>query len=231
MKRNWNSCALLVRDIKWCSHCGKWMSFFKNMNTKLLYDPATPLLDIQFSSVQSLSHVWLFVTQWTAARQASLSITNTWSIPKPMSIELVMPWNHFILCRPLLLLPSIFPSIRVFPMSQLFASGGQRIGVSASTSVLPMNTQDWSPLGGTRWISCSPRDSQEFCPTPQFKSINSSALSRVQTFVTPWTVARQTPLSMGFSRQEYWSGLPCPSPGDLPHPVIESASLMSNLHC
>ena len=153
MKRNWNSCALLVRDIKWCSHCGKWMSFFKNMNTKLLYDPATPLLDIQFSSVQSLSHVWLFVTQWTAARQASLSITNTWSIPKPMSIELVMPSNHFILCRPLLLLPSIFPSIRVFPVSQLFASGGQRIGVSASTSVLPMNTQDYSPLGWTGWIS------------------------------------------------------------------------------
>ena len=106
-----------------------------------------------FSSVQLLSHVWLFVTQWTAACQASLSITNTWSIPKPMSIELVMPSNHFILCRPLLLLPSIFPSIRVFPMSQLFASGGQRIGVSASTSVLPMNTQDYSPLGWTGWIS------------------------------------------------------------------------------
>ena len=61
-----------------------------------------------------LSRVWLFVTPWTAAREASLSITNSQSPPKPMSIESVMPYNHFILCRPLLLLPSIFPSIRVF---------------------------------------------------------------------------------------------------------------------
>ena len=66
------------------------------------------------SSVQSLSHVQLFVTPWTAACQASLSITNSWSWPKLMSIELVMPSNHLILCRPLLLPPSIFPSIRVF---------------------------------------------------------------------------------------------------------------------
>ena len=70
--------------------------------------------EYQFSSVQSLSHVRLFATPWTAAWQASLSITNSWSPPKPMSIESVMPSNHLILCRPLLLLPSIFPSIRVF---------------------------------------------------------------------------------------------------------------------
>ena len=110
-----------------------------------------------FSSVQSRSHVWLFATPWTAARQASLSITNSWSFLKLMSIESVMPSNHLILCRPLLLLPSIFPSIRVFSMSQFFASGGQSIGVSASTSVLPMNTQDWSPLGWTGWISLQPK--------------------------------------------------------------------------
>ena len=67
----------------------------------------------EFSSVQSLSHVQLFVTPWTAACQACLSITNSWSPPKPMSIEAVMPSNHLILCRPLLLLPSVFPSIRV----------------------------------------------------------------------------------------------------------------------
>ena len=66
------------------------------------------------SSVQLLSRVWLFVTPWTAAHQASLSITNSRSLPKPMSIESVMPSNHLILFRPLLLLPSIFPSIRVF---------------------------------------------------------------------------------------------------------------------
>ena len=68
----------------------------------------------QFSSVQSLSRVRLFVTPWTAARQASLSITNSWSLFNLMSIELVMPSNHLILCHPLLLLASIFPSIRVF---------------------------------------------------------------------------------------------------------------------
>ena len=67
-----------------------------------------------FSSVQLLSRVWLFVTPWTTARQASLSITNSWSLPKLMSIELVMASIHLIFCRPLLLLPSIFPSIRVF---------------------------------------------------------------------------------------------------------------------
>ena len=77
-----------------------------------------------------------------SAFQTSLSITNSWSPPKPMPIELVMPSNHLILCHPLLLLPSIFLNIRVFQMSQLFASGGQSIGVSASKSVLPMNTQD-----------------------------------------------------------------------------------------
>ena len=69
---------------------------------------------LQFSSVQSLSHFRVFATPWSAARQASLSITNSWSLLKLMSIELVMPSNHLILCHPLLLLPSNFPSIRVF---------------------------------------------------------------------------------------------------------------------
>ena len=71
-------------------------------------------VSVQFSSVQSLSHVWLFAPPWTAACQASLSITNSWSLLERISIELVMPSNHLFLCRPLLLLPSIFPSIRVF---------------------------------------------------------------------------------------------------------------------
>ena len=70
-----------------------------------------------------------------------------------------------------------FPASGSFPVSQLFASGGQSIGVSASTSVLPMNTQDWFPLGLTGGSPCSPRDSQESSPISQFKSINSSALS------------------------------------------------------
>ena len=106
----------------------------------------------QFSSVQAFRHVWLFATPWIAARQASLSITNSQSLLKLMPIESVMPSNHLILCCTLLLLPSIFPSIRVFPMSQLFTWGGQSIEVSASASVLPVNTQDWSPLGWTGWI-------------------------------------------------------------------------------
>ena len=73
--------------------------------------------------------------------------------------------------------PQSFPASGSFQMSQLLATSGLSIGVSASTSVLPMNTQDWSPLGWTGWISCSPRDSQESSPTPQFKSINSLVLS------------------------------------------------------
>ena len=81
------------------------------------------------SSVQSLSRVWLFATPWTTARQASLSITNSWSLPKLVSIELVMPSNHLILCHPLLLLPSIFPNIRVFSNESALASVGQNIGV------------------------------------------------------------------------------------------------------
>ena len=105
------------------------------------------------SSVQSLSCVRLFATPWTAARQASLSNTNSRSPPKPMSIESVMPSNHLILCHPLLLLPSIFPSIRVFSSESALRIRWPNIGVSASTSVLPINTQDWSPLGWTGWIS------------------------------------------------------------------------------
>ena len=103
--------------------------------------------------VQSLSRVWHFGIPWTAAHQASLSFIISWTLLKLMSVELVMPSNRFILCRPLLLLPSIFPAPGSFPRSQFFTSGGQRIGVSASTSVLPMNIQSWFPLGRTGLIS------------------------------------------------------------------------------
>ena len=88
------------------------------------------------------------VLEWAAI---DFSITNSRSLLKLMSIKLVMPSNHLILCHPLLLSPSIFPSIRV--LSFPFASGGQNIGVSASAPVLPMNIQDWFPLGLTGWIS------------------------------------------------------------------------------
>ena len=106
---------------------------------------------IQFSSVQSLSHVRHFVTPWTAAFQASLSITSSQSLFKLMSIESMMasisssvvPFSHL----------QSFPASGSFQMSRFFASGGQSIGVSASASVFPMNIQDWSPLGWTSWIS------------------------------------------------------------------------------
>ena len=97
---------------------------------------------IKFSLVRSLSHFQLFATPWIATRQTSLSITSSQSLFKLMSIESVMPSNHLILCRPLLLLPSIFSSIRVFPNESVFASGGQSIGVSDSASDLSMNIQD-----------------------------------------------------------------------------------------
>jgi len=103
--------------------------------------------------VQLLSHAWLFVTPWTAACQASLSFAISWSLLKLMSIKLMMPSNHLILCHPLFLLPSIFPNRRAFPMSWPFASGGQSIGASASASVLPMNIQKGFPLGLTGLIS------------------------------------------------------------------------------
>jgi len=105
-----------------------------------------------FSSVQSLSHVWLFATPWIAARQTSLSITNSRRSPKLMSTESMMPSRHLILCCPLLLLPPSLPASESFPMSQLFASGDQSIGVSALASFLPKNIQNWSPLGWTGWI-------------------------------------------------------------------------------
>ena len=128
----------------------------KNTNnpiTEWAKDPNRYLTKGNISSVQSFSHVRLFVTPWNAAHQASLSITNSRSPHKSMCIESMMPSNHLILCRPLLLLPSIFPASGSFQMSQFFAPGGQSIEGSASTSVLPMNTQDWYPLGWTSWTS------------------------------------------------------------------------------
>ena len=125
-----------------------------------------------FSSVQLINRVWLFATPWTAACQASLAITNSQSLLKLTSIESVMPSNHLIICCSLLLLPSILPSIRVFSNGKFFASGGQSIGVSASASILPMNIQDWFPLG-----LIASRNSQDSSPIPQFKSINCLALS------------------------------------------------------
>ena len=132
---------------------------------------------INLSSVQLLSWVWLFVTPWTAAYQASLSFTNSWSLLKLMSKSW---WCHPTISSsvvPFFSCLQSFPALGSFPVSQFFASGGQSIGVSASASVLPMNIQNWFFEDGLFWYLCSPRDSQECSPTPQFKSISSSALS------------------------------------------------------
>ena len=99
-------------------------------------------------AAQSLNRVWFFVIPWTAARQASMSFTISWSLLKLMSIESLMPSNRLILCHPLVL-PWSFLALGSFPVSQLFASRGQSIGVSASTSVLPVNIHNWFPLGWT----------------------------------------------------------------------------------
>ena len=108
---------------------------------------------ISFSSVQLLSHVQLFATPWTAACHASLSITNTWSPPKQSPLS---RWCHPTILSsvvPFSSCPQPFSTSGSFQMSQLFASGGESIGVSASSSVLPMNTQEWSHLEWTGWIS------------------------------------------------------------------------------
>ena len=124
---------------------------------------------VQFSSVQSLSRVRLFATPWTATHQASLSITIPWSLLKLMSIESMMLSNLLILCGPFSSRLQSFPASGSFPVSQLFASGGQRIWGSSSASVLLKNIQGWFPLGLTGFISLS-----------------SKRLSRVFSSTTVW---------------------------------------------
>ena len=208
------------------------------------------ILDIQIRSDQSLSRVRFFVTPWIAARQASLSPTNSRSSLRLMSIESVMPSSHLILCRPLLLLPPIPPSIRVFSkytiwkyflpfssclFSLLMASFAvnkllfwhlayfsfavkkllfwhlayfsfcclwfwSHIQIIITKSFLPgilqVRTLDWVAIS--------------FSSAWKWK-VKVKSPSCVQLLATPWTAAYQAPPSMGFSRQEYWSGVPLPS--------------------
>ena len=118
-------------------------------------------------AVQSLGHVWLFVTQWTAAHQASLFLTISQNLSKFMFIESERPSNHLIPCHPLLLCLRSFPASGSFPVTQLFTSGGQSIGVSAS--VLPLSVQGWFSLGLT---SLNP--------------LLSKGLSRILSSTTAW---------------------------------------------
>ena len=118
-----------------------------------IFSKSSLYLKFIFGSVQLLSRVQLFVTPWIAACQASLSITNSQSSLRLTSIESVMPSSYLILCHPLLLLPPISPSIRVFSISQLFSWGGQSNAGSALAPFLPKKSQDWSPSEWTGWIS------------------------------------------------------------------------------
>ena len=138
---------------------------------------SSPTTQVRVSSVQLLSHVQLFAAPWTAAHQASLSITNYHSLLKLMSIESVIPSNHLILCHPLLLLTSIFPSIRVFSKESVlrirwlkYWSFSFSISPSSEYSGLIYFRMDWLDL-------LIVQGTQESSPTPQFKSISSLALS------------------------------------------------------
>ena len=125
--------------------------------------------------VQLLSHIWLFVTPWTAACQASLSFTISHSLLKPMSIELMMSPAISSSVVPFSSRPQSFPASGSFPMSQLFISGGPSVGASAS--VLPMNIQDWFPLEFTGFISLQSKGLSRVFSSTTGKNINSLVLS------------------------------------------------------
>ena len=131
---------------------------------------------VQFSSVQSLSRVQLFATPWITARQASLSITSSWSSPSLTSIESVMPSSHLILCRPLLL-PPVPPSISLFQWVNSLHEVAKVLELQLQHHSFQRNPRADLLQNGLVGSPCSLGDSQESSPTPQFKSINSSVLS------------------------------------------------------
>ena len=126
------------------------MSILRDIPKRLSDLPKVTQVVNQFSQ---FSDVWLFATPWTAACQDSLSISNSQSLLKLISIESVMPSNHFILYVLFSSCLQSFPASGSFPMSQFFPSGGQSIRATASASVLPMNIQEWFPLEWAGWFS------------------------------------------------------------------------------
>ena len=152
---------------------GPWK---QKLLSPLYYESPTmpsPHICTWFSSVQFSSVAQLCLTLCDPMNHSTPGFPVLHNLPEfaQTHIESVSPSNHLILCHPLLLLPSIFPSVRIFPVSQLFTSGGQSIGASASESVL-MNIHGWFPLVLTSWSACSPRDSQESSSIPQLESNN-----------------------------------------------------------
>ena len=156
----------------------------------------------QFRSVQLLSLIQLFEISCTAEHQSSLSTPNLQSLLKFMCFKLVMPYTTISSSIiPFFFCPQSLPASGSCQMSQFFSSGGQRIGASASASVLPMNIQDWFPLGGLVWFPCSPRDSQKSLPTQEFKSIDSLAFSFLYSpTLTPYMTTGKT---IGLIRQTF----------------------------
>ena len=142
----------------------------------------------------------------TLRHQASLSLPNSGSLVKLMSIELVMPSNHLVLCHLLLLPPSIFPSIRVFSKRK--------------KKSVPGAIHKWGTFAAA-FVYSQRREAAQCVSTVL------CVLRHVQLFVIPWTVAHQAPLCMEFSRQEHWIGMSFPTPGDIPNPGIKPTSLAS----
>ena len=165
---NFKKCVFIIRDL------------LKNnlvITVCVLKSNYLSLQCFQSSSVQSLSRVWLFATPWIAARQASLSITNCRSSLRLMSIESVMPSNHLILCRPLLLQSSIFPSIRVFSNESALQIRWPKYW-SFSFNISPSNEHPyWSPSEWTGWISLQFKGLSRVFSNTTVQNINSSALS------------------------------------------------------
>ena len=166
-----------LKQLSICTHTAEWKLSLTSSSLLLVKTSwgvvfSNGVISDFWRSLQLLSHVRLFATPWTAAGQASLSITNSQSLLKLLSIELVMPSTTSSSGIPFSSCLQSFPVLESFQMRQFFAD--ICAGLSASTSVLPMNTQDSFPLGWTVWTSLQ---SQEFSPTPQFKRVNSLVLS------------------------------------------------------
>ena len=155
----------------WCNVLSCWPHCYVQASLQWVCD-SPPSVQFSHSVVSdSLWPHWLQHTRFPCLSPMPGACSNSYPLSRwycPTTSSSVIPFSSLL---------QSFPASGSFPMSQFFVSGGQSIGVSASASVLPMNIQDWFPLGLTGWISCSPRDSQESSPTPQFKSINSSVLS------------------------------------------------------
>ena len=180
----------ILEFFSWCCMFRgfRWSRLFNTWSYTVLQ-----FSSVQFSLVQSLSHVRLFATPWIAQREASLSITNSQSSLRLTSIESVMAISSSVI--PFSSCPQSLPASESFPMSQLFAWGGQSIGDSALASVLPMNTQDWSPLEWTGWISLQSKGlSRIFCNTTVQKHqlFGAQLSSQSKSHIHTWPQEKQS---------------------------------------